>query len=101
MKLNQNDYEYLKDQIQQGKITAAEANVLKVEMQRVLIVCGSLPASVRKILNEAVKSGRLEHKKRDGYKPEVYYKSGFAYLANGERNHHAEMIAKSISGVCI
>ena len=51
MQLNQNDLEYLKDQMQQGRMTAAQANVQKVRMQRVLLVHGRLTADHRKALN--------------------------------------------------
>jgi hypothetical protein len=101
MQINQNDMEHLKDMMQQGKMPADEANIRKVEMQRVLLCVGTIPASVRKALNSGVKSGRLEHKKRDGKKPEVYYKKGFEHLANAERNQYERDCIKAISGVCI
>jgi len=101
MHINQNDLEHLKDMMQQGKLTADEANIRKVEMQRVLLVIGAVPASVRKALNAGVKAGRLEHKKRDGRKPEVFYKKGFEYIANAERNQYERDCVKAISVVCI
>jgi hypothetical protein len=70
-------------------------------MQRVLLVVGSLPAIVRKVLNSAVKAGRLEHKKREGMNPEVFYKIGFEYLANAERNRYEQNCRKTIEGVCM
>ena len=99
--IKQNDMEYLKDVVQQGKITADEANIRKVEMQRVLMCVGTIPASVRKALNAGVKTGRLEHKKKDGHKPEVYYKVGFEHIANAERNDYAKSVVKAIAGTCI
>ena len=85
MRLNQNDLEYLKDMIAQGKMTADQANVEKVRMARVQVVNSRFPADVRKVLNAAVKDGQLCHKKREGRKPEVYYHPNFEHLANAER----------------
>ena len=99
--IKQNDIESLSDQVNLGKMTAEEANIRKVEMQRVLLVIGKLPSNVRKALNQAVKSGRLGHKKRDNNKPEVFYKLDFEYLANHERNEYEKNILKTISGILI
>lgn len=101
MQINQNDMEHIKDMMQQGKMTADEANICKVETQRVLLCVGTIPASVRKDLNAGVKTGRLEHKKRDGRKPEVFYKKGFEHIANAERNQYERDCVKAIAGVCI
>ena len=101
MQIKQNDMERLKDMMQQGKITADEATICKVEMQRVLLCVGAVPVSVRKALNSGVKSGRLEHKKRNGRKLEVFYKTGFEHLANAERNEYERNCMKAIAGVYI
>ena len=101
MQINQNDMEHIKDMMQQGKMTADEANIFKVETQRVFLCVGTIPASVRKALNAGVKSGRLEHKKMDGRKPEVFYKKGFEHIANSERNQYERDCVKAIAGVCI
>jgi len=85
-RLAQNDLEYLKDMIDLGKITALQANVEMVRMQRVKVVANSIPSHIRKALNDAVKTGYLAHKKKDGRKPEVYYHPNFEHLANEERN---------------
>ena len=100
MQISQNDMEYLKDQIQQEKITADEANIRKVEMQRVLVVF-HLPSSVRKALNKGVKEGRLKHLKKDGKKPEVFCKKGFDHLATAERNEYERNCIKAITETCI
>jgi fructose-specific component phosphotransferase system IIB-like protein len=83
--LNQNDLEYLQDLINRGEITADKANVEMVKMARVKIVI-SMPSSIRKALNLAVKNGELGHMKKSGHKPEVYYHPNFEHLANSERN---------------
>ena len=83
---NQNDLEYLRDLIDRGEMTADEANVEKVRMERVLVV-SSLPRDVRSALNRAVKNGFLGHKKKDGLRPEVYYHPSFEHLAIGERSN--------------
>lgn len=99
MNLKQNDLEFLDNQVELGIITADEANVRKVEMQRVLLIIGKLPIIVRRALNQAVKEGRLAHKKKDEYKPEVYFKPDFEYLANEERNRYADNVKQTIRRV--
>lgn len=86
--LNQSEFDYIKRILERGEITVDEANIQKVEMQRVMVVKGRLPASLRKVLNEAVKVGRLAHLKKDGHKPEVYYNPRFKHLATSARKEH-------------
>ena len=69
----QNAVEYASDQMQQGKITASEANVLIVQIMGVRIVHNKLPKEVRTALNAAVKKGELGHIKKNGLKPEAYH----------------------------
>lgn len=99
MDMNQNDREHLIDMVQRGEMTAAQANVKKVLMQRVLLATGRIPAEVRKALNEAVKRGELGHMKKDGHKPEAYYHPTFDYLARSERNEHARSVVQAVAGV--
>ena len=84
--LNQNDLEYIQDLIARGNMTADQANVEIIRMARVRVIITSLPASVRKALNSAVKIGELKHKGKSGHKPEVYYHPAFEHLVNTERN---------------
>lgn len=100
MKLNQNDLEFLKDQMQKGLLTAAQANVEMVRMKRVELVTSRIPSDVRKALNEAVKVGVLGHLKKDGNKPEAYFHPTFDYLARSERNAHAESVIRAVVSVC-
>lgn len=99
--LKQNDREHLADAVGMGKITADEANVEKVRIQRVLVVRGRVPATVRKALNAAVKRGYLGHMKRGGNKPEVYYHPTFEYLAHQERTKHEKSIIRSLASVTV
>lgn len=99
MQLKQNDIEHLQDMMQRGELTADQANVKKVLMQRVLLVTTRIPANVRKALNEAVKSGELGHVKKDGHKPEAYYHPTFEYLVTGERNQHERDILNAVKRV--
>ena len=55
----QNAREYALDQLQQGKITADQANVLMVQIEGVRAVRNRLPREVRKALNDAVKAGGI------------------------------------------
>lgn len=69
----QNALDYAKDQMQQGKINADQANVLIVQMMGFRVIVGKLPTQVRKALNEAVKNGELGRLKKEGLKPEIYH----------------------------
>jgi hypothetical protein len=89
----QNDIEHLVDMMQQGKMTAAEANVQMVRNERVKVVVNRLPREVRTALNNAVKSGVLGHMKKDKFRPEVYYHPTFEYMAHDARRRaHEESI---------
>lgn len=70
----QNMLEKAQDRLSRGLITAAEANVMLVHGEGVRIVRGGLPRDVRTALNDAVKRGELAHMKKDGHKPEVYFR---------------------------
>lgn len=65
--------EYARNEMHVNGITAAQANVLIVQIMGVREIVGRCPADVRKTLNEAVKSGELGHIKKEGLKPEVYH----------------------------
>ncbi|WP_338508691.1 hypothetical protein [Pseudomonas poae] len=81
----QNDLEHLQDLMQKGELTADQANVQMVRNERFRMVVNSLPASLRKALNAAVRSGELGHMKKEGHKPECYFHPTFEYLAKAER----------------
>ena len=83
--MNQNMVEHLSDMIELKNMTADEANVALVRAERVRVVNGHLPAAVRKALNQAVKTGTLGRKPKQGLKPEVYFHPTFEYLANEAR----------------
>lgn len=99
MELKQNDLERLKDKMQRGELTAAEANVEMVRMMRVRLVTCRIPVDVRKALNAAVKSGHLGHMKKEGSKPEAYYHPTFDHLARSERRTHEEQTQRAVAGV--
>jgi len=98
--LNQNDLEHLQDLMGRGNMTADQANVEMVRMARVRVISSSMPASVRKALNSAVKSGELSHKAKSGKKPEVYYHPSFEHLANAERNQYEKETIEALLKVC-
>lgn len=83
--------------MQQGKMTAAEANVLMVQMEGVRLVTGRLMADVRKALNAAVKAGELGHIKKEGLKPEAYHHKNARAKALEARNRAA---ADSVKSIC-
>lgn len=99
MQLNQNDREYLMDSARNGGLTADQANVEMVKMQRVRLVTSRIPAQVRKALTAAVKRGELGHMKRDGHKPEAYYHPNFDYMARDERAKHERSVYEALAGV--
>jgi len=92
----QNALDYAKDQIQQGKISHLQANVLIVQMMGVRVIEGKIPREVRKTLNEAVKNGELGHLKKDGLKPEIYHHKNARTNALDERQRIALASAEII-----
>lgn len=99
MNIKQQEQERLIEKVRSGEISADEANVEQVRMKRVHLVTSPIPASARKALNAAVKSGHLRHIKKDGHKPEAYYHPSFEYMVPGERNRHAEETLRAAAKV--
>lgn len=97
----QNDIETIKDRLHLGEITADQANVDMVRSDRFRMVINSLPASVRKALNAAVKTGELGHMKKEGHKPECYYHPTFKYLAVEARNKREREIVGASRSVMV
>lgn len=93
MKINQNDMERIEDKLQQGLISVSQANVEMIKVERFRLIKNKIPISIRKSLNEAVRSGILGHMKKEKYKPECYYFLPFKYLADEARlREHNDMI---------
>ncbi|HXS58512.1 MAG TPA: hypothetical protein VN726_20430 [Hanamia sp.] len=65
MTSKQNILDTVQDKLQRGELTAAQANVLMVQMEGVRVVRGKVMSDVRKALSEAVKNGELGHIKKD------------------------------------
>lgn len=82
-----------------GQMTAAQANVELVRIQRFRLVTNSLPQDVRRALNQAVKAGTLGHMKKDGHKPECYFHPTFEFLANSARRQHEDNIRHACAKV--
>ena len=97
----QNDIETIKDRLHLGEITADQANVEMVRSDRFRMVINSLPASVRKALNAAVKTGELGHMKKECHKPECYYHPTFKYLAIEARNRREREIVGASRSVMV
>lgn len=85
--------------MQLGEITADQANVLIVQMMGVRVIT-HLPASVRKALNAAVKTGELGHIKKEGMKPEVYHHKNARSKALEIRERETRNTLASLSKVC-
>lgn len=97
----QNAVLYVTDQVKQGIISVDEANVKLVQIMSVRLITNSLPASVRKSLNKAVKNGELGHIKKDGLRPEAYHHINARPRALAEREKHANHSIEIIKSVCI
>ncbi len=98
--IKQNDWERIKDQVDRGLMTVEQSHVEKVRCQRVLLVAGKLPATVRAALNAAVKVGQLGRMPKAGNKPEAYFHPTFDYLAVAERNAHERHVLRSLVATC-
>ena len=96
---HQNIIERIKDKLSQGLIDADEANIQMVEDLRFKVIKNSLDRKTRTALNNAVKSGRLGRLKKEGFKPEVYYKTNFKHLAISERNQIERNSLNALKGV--
>lgn len=92
----QNLQDYFLDQVQQGTMSAAEANIEKVRSMRVFIVQAKIPSLVRKALNTAVKEKVLKHKRKEGMLPEVFYHPEFEYMVANKRRLFAQEKTQSL-----
>ena len=97
----QNDIEQITDKLERGLITSSTANVEMVLAQRFRVISNRLTKDVRKALNDAVKSKRLGHFKKDGYLPEVFFHPTFKHLAIDARNSHLRHMTTALSNVCV
>lgn len=98
--LNENNKMQILDLCNRGIITTCEANIQFVECMGIKFVTSPIPKDVRKSLNDAVKIGRLMHKKKDGLKPEVYYAPKLDYIINGELNEYVRKTMEAVAKVC-
>jgi len=99
MTSEQNAREHAIDLMQQGKITADEANVMIVQMMGVRVINGRIPADARKALNAAVKNGQLGRLKKEGLQPEVYHHINARGRALEERGRIARSAAQRIGHI--
>lgn len=97
----QNDLAFVKDQLQQGKITLAQANVKLVQLEGVRLIKGTTPRDVRKALNTAVKAGELGHIKKDGLRPEAYHHINARSKALDLRDKEFSRAIAGIKAICI
>ena len=96
----QNALDHVTNKMQIGEITADQANVLIVQMMGVRVISNKLPASVRKALNAAVKTGELGHIKKEGLKPEAYHHKNARPKALTERERVMRSTLESVSKTC-
>jgi hypothetical protein len=88
-----------KNKVQIGEITTDQANVLAVQIAGVRLIHGSVPSSVRKALNAAVKLGELGHIRKDGLSPEAYHHKNARARALDERARVFRDSLERIKGV--
>ena len=98
-RLTQNHIEHIQNMVQLGNLTIDQANVEYVKIGRVKLIKNRMPASVRKALNAAVKTGELGHMKKDGLRPEAYFHPHFEHLAISDRNNLEREIKRVSSRV--
>ncbi len=97
---DQNNIEHIKDQLERGLIISADqANVEMVRSQRIRIVT-KLSRDIRTALNVAVKNGELEHLKKAGRKPEVYFHPAFGHLAIEARSKAERKVVQAMLATC-
>lgn len=94
----QNDIETIMGKLEDGLISAAQANVQMVRLEGVRLVT-KLHADVRRALNSAVKDGRLCHLRKDGLRPEAYFHPNSKGAAIAARNNNANKSIAAINGV--
>ncbi len=97
---NQNNLEYIKDQMQIGLMSAEQANIEKVRIERFSIIKNKLPQSVRKALMAGVKSGLLKRKMKTDKNPEYFYHPEFEYLAKQEIYSQQCKLIQSLKEIC-
>lgn len=76
-------------------------NVEQIRSQGTRIIRGPIPRQVRKELMAAVKRGCLGRLKKDGLKPEVFYKPDHKYLAQDLQLKEAKYAIGLISKVMV
>jgi hypothetical protein len=96
----QNALDFVTNKMQMGEITVDQANVLIVQMMGVRVISNKLPASVRRALNAAVKTGELGHIKKEGLKPEVYHHKNARSRALTERERVMRNTLESVGKTC-
>lgn len=94
-----NTAERAQDQLALGNITVAEANIRMVIGEGVRVIRGPIPRAIRAALNAAVKDGRLGHMRKDGRKPEVYYRP--QQRAKAEQIRRREEIHTLVALACV
>jgi len=100
MELSQNQLEQLKNKMELGQLTANQANVEIIKIERFRLITSRVSSDIRKELNAAVKRGELGHMKKEQNKPEVYYHPNFKYLANEAREKYEQKVLNAMVKMC-
>ena len=76
-------------------------NVEQIRAAGTRVICGTVPAQVRKELREAVKIGWLGHLRKNGLAPEIYFHPSHKNGAIELQKREFEYAVNSINGVCV
>lgn len=71
----------LRDNMELGLMTKAEANVKLVRHRRVMIFCDKVPKETRELFDHMVGIEVFQHKQQDHHLPEAYYVAGHGQFA--------------------
>lgn len=96
-----NALSYVKDQMQQGKMSLEDANIELIRMIGIRVVEGSIPAQVRKYLSSGVRAGRIGRLPKKGLAPEIYFHPNSRATAIQEQKKQVLEAVEAIKKICI
>jgi hypothetical protein len=91
----------VKNMIDTGVELPHGSNPEMIRCMGFMLVEASIPASVRKQLNQAVKAGYLGRLKKDGLLPEAFFHPNSKANALEARRRKAGFAIKAITAVCV
>lgn len=95
----QNDMEHILDLLDRNEITLYRANIMMIQVEGFRLIKSSIPRSTRKSLNAAVKNCEIGHLKKEGNKPEAYFKLNCRSSAIEARNNHERSVSNAMNAI--